>query len=401
MNIQNKIAKSAHRLLLCAMMVIGGRLHAQQVQPLENGYYVVVSTFKDSQVKEAKSYSSHLNKKGFHSGYGLEESKHFIYVFLESFNYGQFSQSLDRMQKARSKENFTTAWVLKIKDGKEIKEGDPVAESVSIKPATEDKAAKESSIVTEYIPNPEAKPVTKPQHLGNTPLFLSVIQKSSKKVLDGSVKIVNAENNKSLGVVKTNAYFNIPDPMSKSGDIMLVASVFGFNDATQRLNYKETERDTLNKDVTLFGNFFMLAFEMDRMSNGAKATLSGISFFNDAAIMVPASKEQLSNVLDMLTENPQMRIRIEGHTNGNARGDIISMGASKNYFAMSRDKNSKKGSARELSEARAEVIKGWLVDQGIADARIETIGWGGSKPLYEAKSNLARKNSRVELVVVD
>ena len=96
-----------------------------------------------------------------------------------------------------------------------------------------------------------------------------------------------------------------------------------------------------------------------------------------------------------------MRIRIEGHTNGSARGTIISMGPSKNYFALTNDQLSKGGSAKELSEARAGVVKGWLVEQGIASTRIETMGLGGSKPLYDSKNTLARKNSRVELVVID
>ncbi|MBS1952351.1 MAG: OmpA family protein [Bacteroidetes bacterium] len=386
-------------LTLSALAFVGFNAQAQKALPLENGYYVVVSTYKDSQVKEAKAYSEKLNKKGFQSGYGLEESKHFLYIYVASFNYGQFHQSLERMQTVRTKENFPTAWVLKIKDGKEIKEGDPVDEP-PVEVAKKEEP-KEPLIVTEYIPNPIPKPVTKPQHLGNTPVFFSVIQKNSKKVLEGSVKVVDTESNRVLGTVKTNAYFNIPDPRSKSGDITLVASVFGFEDVTQHMNYKETERDTLKDDVTLFGNFFMLAFEMPRMNSGTKATLSGVSFFNDAAIMTPASRTQLDNVLDMLNENPQMRIRIEGHTNGGGRGPIIRMGLSKNYFALTRDQQTEKGSSKELSQARAEIIKSWLVDQGIANSRVETLGWGGDKPIYDSKSNLARKNSRVELVVVD
>ncbi|MGC4021416.1 MAG: OmpA family protein [Cyclobacteriaceae bacterium] len=394
------IGKHVLFLVLLTLAFVSNNAFAQKALPLENGYYVVISTFKDSQSKEAKAYCDQLNKKGFSSGFGLEESKHFLYIYVASFDYSQFRQSLDRMQIARTKDNFPTAWVLKIKDGKEIKEGDPIVDTPEVV-VEKKEAPKQESIVTEYIPNPTPKPITKPQHLGNTPVFFSVIQKSSKRVLEGSVKIIDTETNKLLGSVKANGYFNIADPKSKTGDITLQASVFGFNDLTQHMNYKDTERDTANKDVTLFGNFFMLAFEMERMNSGAKATLSGVSFFNEAAIMVPASREQLNNVLDMLNENPSMKIRIEGHTNGGGRGDIIMVGPSKNYFNLAKDQKSKKGSSKELSQARAEVIKSWLVDQGIADARIETLGWGGEKPIYDSKSSLARKNSRVELVVMD
>jgi hypothetical protein len=194
-------------LVVITLILIGFQAQAQQVQPLGNGYFVVVSTFRESQSKDAVAYSVLLNKRGFTSSYGLEEGKHFVYVYLASFNYDQFRQSIDRMQLARAKEGFATAWVLKIKDGKEIKEGEPLAEERPKTEVKEEPATKEPNIITEYIPNPTPLPVPKIQHLGNTPVFLSVIKKSDKKVLDGTVKIVDAERNKVLGTSKANGYF--------------------------------------------------------------------------------------------------------------------------------------------------------------------------------------------------
>lgn len=375
---------------------------AQQAGTLANGYYVVVSTFLRNQTKEAKKYSETLNQRGFHTGYGLEESKGFIYVYLDTYDFTQFRQSIDRMKLARSNENFTTAWVLKIKDGKQITEDTPVSiPADTVKKVLAQKETTAPSIVTEFIPNPTPKPVFKPQHLGNTPVFLSIIKKNNKQVMNGVIKVSDPDNNRSLGTVKANAYFNLSDPKSKSGNVVLTASAFGYNDAVQTLNYKQTERDTLKEDVTLFGNFFMVTFEMERASKGANFVLSGINFFNEAAIMLPSSQGQLKEVLDMLNEKPTMRVRIEGYTNGNSRGNIISMGASKNYFSLTKDQKSEKGSAKELSQARADAAKSWLVDQGIAADRVEAVGMGGDKPIYDSKSALARKNARLELTVLE
>jgi len=47
------------------------------------------------------------------------------------------------------------------------------------------------------------------------------------------------------------------------------------------------------------------------------------------------------------------------------------------------------------------VIKDWLIAQGIADNRVEVIGWGGVKQIYDKDSPNARKNARVELEVLD
>jgi outer membrane protein OmpA-like peptidoglycan-associated protein len=300
----------------------------------------------------------------------------------------------------RSKEKFPAALVLKIKDGTDVREGDTIAETYIASAAEEPESIK-PSMITEYIPNPTPRPVIKPQHLGNTPIFISVVQKGTKKILNGTVKIINWENKELLGNVKANSYYTIQDPKSKSGDIILLVSAFGFADAMQHMNYNETERETIKPNVTLFGNFFLLTFELERIKSGAQTTLSGVYFLGNAAIMVPGSKSQLNELLDMLNENPQMKIRLEGHTNGDARGEIITVGPSKNYFGLTTDKRTKQGSAKELSEARAEVIKSWLMDQGIASERVATFGWGDDKPLYHANSPFARRNSRVEVIVVD
>ena len=369
---------------------------AGEVPPIANGYHIVVSTFSDRQEKEAKQYSEKLNKRGMNSGYGLEIGKHFIYVYLESFNFDRFNDAVKKMTEVRKNPEFSTAWVVKIKDGKEIKEGDPIDE----KPIADAPAdTKETvSVVTEYIENPPMKPITKPQHLGNTPAFFSVMRDRDGKLVNGDIKVYDTERSKLITTCKTNNYYNLPDPKSKSGKISLVASAFGYSDSKIELGYYTTEQDT-SQNVILFGTYFQLIFPMQKMNKGQEVSLSKISFFNDAAIMTPGSTEQLKNLLDMLQENSSMHITLNGHTNSNGRGNIVYMGPSKNFFALSSDRIEKTGSAKELSTARAQVIKDWLVSQGITEDRIEAVGWGGTKPLYDKNSPNARKNARVELEV--
>jgi outer membrane protein OmpA-like peptidoglycan-associated protein len=199
--------------------------------------------------------------------------------------------------------------------------------------------------------------------------------------------------------VKSNNYLNLPDPKTKSGRLSLVASAFGYSDSKLDVGYYTTEADTIQQNVTLFGSYFQLIFPLAKMDKGQEVTLSKVSFFNDAAIMTPNSIDQLQNLLDMLKENPTIHIRLNGYTNSSGRGKIIYMGLSKNFFALSGDRIEKTGSAKELSTARAQAIKDWLITQGIAEDRIEALGWGGTNPLYDKNSVNARKNARVELEV--
>src|SRR6478609_8568154 len=184
--------------VLCALLC-GTLYHstfAAEVAPIANGYHIVVATYSDRQEKEARVYSETLNKRGLSSGYGLEKGKNFIYVFLQTFDFGHFNDAVKTMTEVRKKPEFATAWVVKIKDGREIKEGDPV-EDVAVK-ESDPAPTKEPLIVTEYIDNPPMKPITRPQHLGNTPVFMSAFRDRDGKLVDADIKVIDTEKSKQL-----------------------------------------------------------------------------------------------------------------------------------------------------------------------------------------------------------
>jgi OOP family OmpA-OmpF porin len=110
-------------------------------------------------------------------------------------------------------------------------------------------------------------------------------------------------------------------------------------------------------------------------------TIEGINFgYSSAAIQKP-SKKVLNAAAAVLREYPDVRVRIEGHTDP------------KGLY----EKNLK------LSQRRAEAVKWYLVDQGIAEDRIETVGYGPDKPRADNKTKKGRaKNRRIEfhLIVV-
>ncbi len=74
------------------------------------------------------------------------------------------------------------------------------------------------------------------------------------------------------------------------------------------------------------------------------------------------SKFDLDGILTMMNENPTYKIRIHGHTNGGASGPILEVGESGNYFALAGAKEGY-GSAKKLSQSRADAIKNYLAKQ--------------------------------------
>jgi outer membrane protein OmpA-like peptidoglycan-associated protein len=392
---------------------------------LQKGYYIVVAAFLSGQENFAQRYSAKLNNEGKHSKYGFDAARGFYYVYLDY--YTDFSESINQMLAVRKESGFGEAWVRIIKDGTEAqvdviakekpkqeekkvvktevkKEVEPVlateeqkVEPVKIAPVVEPVTAP-----TEVVLNPKADPVYLPQTLKNTQAFFSLYNGTNGRVIDGEIEVIDAERSKLISKMKANTYLSLPDPKSKSGKLTLIGSAFGYRKVQHEMNYYNTEADTLQEDIALIGNYYMVKFDMSRMIKGDIATLYNIYFYNDAAVMIPESKYELNNLLQMLQDNPKYRIMLHGHTNGNGRGKIIYVGKEKDFFAITKDDVIKEsGTAKELSGARAQVIKDWLVSQGIDVARIETKAWGGTRMLHDKDSQNARRNVRVEVEVLE
>src|SRR5260370_32963313 len=107
-----------------------------------------------------------------------------MYVFVKSFEVDDYSNGIKAMAETRQRKEFATAWVVKIKDGREIKEGEAVIDKEDSVPQKE----KAGNIVTEYIDNPPMTPITRPQHLGNTPPILSTFRKRDGKNMNTEIK---------------------------------------------------------------------------------------------------------------------------------------------------------------------------------------------------------------------
>jgi outer membrane protein OmpA-like peptidoglycan-associated protein len=192
----------------------------------------------------------------------------------------------------------------------------------------------------------------------------------------------------------------LPDPKTKSGQLTLIAEVFGYRKQQVEINYPLPLKDTIKPYIELMGTTLAVLFDMVRYRRGDITTLYNVYFFNDAAIMMPESKYELTRLLEMVQENPRYRIRLHGHTNGNYHGKILALGPDKNFFSLTGARE-RIGSAKDLSYERAETIKEYLVANGIDPGRIEIKAWGGKRPLYDRHGVNARKNVRVEVEVLE
>ena len=113
---------------------------------------------------------------------------------------------------------------------------------------------------------------------------------------------------------------------------------------------------------------------------GMVITLSGSVLFASAkSDLLPAAQAKLSQVADVLTQQDRdSKIRVEGHTDSQGAADFN----------------------QELSQARAESVRGYLIAHGIAADRVTAEGFGPSRPVADNASAEGRAdNRRVEIVV--
>lgn len=138
-----------------------------------------------------------------------------------------------------------------------------------------------------------------------------------------------------------------------------------------------------------------------KMIKGEVERLDYIYFYRDASVLRPESRFEVDRLVQLLKANPEEKIIIHGHTNGNARGPIIRLpDGSKDFFSLENTVEDF-GSAQKLSELRALAIYDYLAANGIDNTRMSVKAWGGKKPLYAVDSEQAEANVRVEIEVVD
>jgi OOP family OmpA-OmpF porin len=102
-----------------------------------------------------------------------------------------------------------------------------------------------------------------------------------------------------------------------------------------------------------------------------------INFDAGLAILKPEYKPVISQIVEMMKANPELKISVEGHTDG--RGTL------KDNLA--------------LSENRAKAVMNEIVAQGIDPKRIRAVGYGPQKPIADINTEEGRaKNRRVEIV---
>jgi OOP family OmpA-OmpF porin len=169
------------------------------------------------------------------------------------------------------------------------------------------------------------------------------------------------------------------DPVSGEYQIILptgtmygyLAEAEGFAAVNANIDLKETKvYGELSKDL------YLVPIEA-----GAVVRLNNIFFDFDKSELKEASFPELKRVIEMMDDNPDIRISVEGHTD-NIGTAFYNIG---------------------LSERRAAAVVKYLTENGVEPERLTSKGWGKSKPMVSNDDEIGGRelNRRVEFVILD
>jgi outer membrane protein OmpA-like peptidoglycan-associated protein len=120
--------------------------------------------------------------------------------------------------------------------------------------------------------------------------------------------------------------------------------------------------------------------EAVQTERGLVVTLGDVLFEVDRAELKPGATRSLDELVQVLRENPNATVAIEGHTDSTGGRD----------YNLS------------LSQRRSDSVRGYLLAQGIAAERITANGLGPDFPVASNNDAAGRQqNRRVELVIQD
>lgn len=120
-------------------------------------------------------------------------------------------------------------------------------------------------------------------------------------------------------------------------------------------------------------------YQLKQTALGATLVLQDVVFETGKADLKPGAAERLRPLAQYLSANPDVKVRVDGHTD--AQG-------SDSYN-------------QDLSERRAQAIRTAISSMGVDPARVQAVGHGESAPLADNKTATGRQqNRRVEITLM-
>jgi len=360
-------------------------------------HYVIIGVF--AKHDNAIRYTDYANKLNFNAQYAINPDRNLYYVYL--LDTEDKRQAFAFLMKIRVETEFKQAWVLNGNLGEQQvvkepikKEPEPIKEEPVIETPKEE--VKKDSVVTPPVVKVDSSAVktdVKPKPDGK-PFFFKLTNGEGGPEVSGEVHIMTSAKANQYQAFPANQLVYIKAPAGAALQVTTLAA--GYKEMKRAINYADPSASAAEVGAS---EEAVVAFPLIRVKMGDYIEFSNVRFFQNSAILQPDSKSELDGLVDLMKENTKYKIRIHGHCNGEKTRDITRKGNSTNFFATDAANVKESASSKQLTVLMAEIVKEYLVSQGIDADRIDTKGEGGKQAIYPITSTLAARNDRVEVEI--
>lgn len=367
-------------LLLAYSLTAPSDVHAvPNPEYLPQGVHLVIGVFAIQD--NADSFSQYAQAQGIAARYAYHPPRGYYYVY--TFSADSPEAVVDQCMQLRSNTEFTDAWVFKTSQIPEI-----------------------SPVVTEIIDEeptlalPEAPVVERGPGYA---VYFETLGKRNKPV-PAVVKVIDGVRAQEVTSCTAHQADVLEHERLLSDQVQLIPHAIGYHKTTFDLSLTEPVTDSTASYVSVGeDSVIRVTMPLEKLKRGDIQVMYNTYFYGNASVMREQSRYELAEMQHYLESNPEVRVKLHGHTNGDSRGvTYLYVPEYGNFFDLRRtdDYVRKNVGANKLSKMRAETIREYLMKQGIDGNRIETEGWGGDKMLHDAESPLAKQNIRVEMEVL-
>lgn len=196
-----------------------------------------------------------------------------------------------------------------------------------------------------------------------------VFDQKTNAGLPSAVELIDLATNKSFSRVQTDETGNYLITLPLGKDYAFNVARKGYLFYSDNFSLKQKPADsTYQKDIPL-----------QPIELNASVVLRNIFFDVAKYDLKPESQAELDRVVQLMQENPTLKIQIEGHTDnvGSAADNAT------------------------LSLNRAKAVTGYLASKGVAAARLQAKGFGATVPVADNSTEAGRaQNRRTELKIV-
>ena len=378
------------RSLLAVLLLGMGWPVIGQTQSKEGiSHYVVIGAF--AKHDNAIRFTDYANKLNFSAQYTINPARNLYYVhLLESTDR---KRAFSFMMKIRVESEFKDAWVFSGKLGQEVIE-EPVVEEKPTEPVIVEVVEEKPVVIEQPEVKEEPVEVVEEKKPEGKPFYFKLVN-SGKEVL-GEIHIQESIRATQYQAFNGNELIYLPAPRNAAKTWIVSVQAPGYRPIDLTMDYNNPAE--LSSGVGPQSEV-IIPIELVRSKRGDFIEFNRVRFFGNSAIFQPEAKLELDGLVDLMKEQPKYKISVHGHCNGKQSRNVVVKGESTEFFETNIKNSRETVSAKQLTQYRADLVKEYLVSQGIDPKRIKTKAEGGNAMIYPPTGALSGFNDRIEVEI--